>query len=150
MKSLYYNITRGVRNLFRWFSTIWQLRDWDFGFTEDFARKQISYTRRCLEQSQSRSVGFTTDEIEDTTDIYIQSMQICEKILQRRRDNWYLRNAPAWYPTIEENTESGMHIFIIPNDTEWDEFGILSDNVEQQDWKWLWNIVRDYGQGWRD
>jgi hypothetical protein len=72
MKTFFYNITYGIQNLIRYFSIIWNDRNWDFGWFYILMRRKIELMRKDTEKYDIHEKKYRC----------IKYMKICERLLE--------------------------------------------------------------------
>jgi hypothetical protein len=70
---------QGVKNLWKWFPTIWKDRDWDTYFIYEIIKVKL--------KNQSEYIGFHDRHTSSKRDAEI--MMLCHTLIQRRQDEYY-------------------------------------------------------------
>ncbi len=120
LKWIFHNTYKGICNLISYFKVVWEDRNWDFAYTEHLLIVKYKRLYKCL---ASDDYLVAVDQ-----DTYLQALDICIKILERRRDDFY-----TWMWDVENSTkEERLKLYAI----------------EERDWNIYCDIVKKYGRRW--
>jgi len=78
-RHMHREFARGVKNLWRWFPTIWQDRDWDQAFIYTMLAKKLEFQAKYIGDR-----GLHTDAERDA-----ERMQLVVKLIKLQRDEFY-------------------------------------------------------------
>lgn len=142
---------RGFYNLFYYFKTIWNDRDWDHAYIEELQLKKLkkAYKFRTTSKWCARCIG---QEKQD------KALKICIDILERRLNNWYTHVWDEHYgqynhmefESIPGSTMSKINFTVEESANQnYNAFG-YHDKVEERDWKNYCEIIKKYQQTWWD
>jgi len=78
-KHLHRNITKGIKNLWKWFPLVWKDRDWDHHFIFEVLKFKIKNTSKYIE-TKKRFVGWENE---------VRYMNICVNLIDKIQEEWY-------------------------------------------------------------
>ena len=118
-----YNSTK---NLIKWFPIIWNDRDWDSVYIEEMLLFKLNNMYKRFSDPNATYVDWDTEHAKPA----LKALNICVKILERRRDNYY---TDYWWS--RDQTHEDL---------------ILSSQLEQRDWKLFCRLMEKYFDYWWD
>jgi hypothetical protein len=116
IKDTYRNIKYGLRNLYKWFPTIWKDRDWDYVFILEVLKVKLQnqaealygdipdreYERmqtiiRLIDRVQHESYvdsliergNVTTEDLQDAFNKHDKARKLLFKLLEQRIEHWW-------------------------------------------------------------
>ena len=156
LRDIWYNLKNGFSNLRKFFWVVWKYRSWDFHYNlEVFAKTIETY----LEQSQYSPAM----EIDDTRLPKERNMKSELELIKNQNAYNYIESAEKElgikYPYKDTNFkefihENGEKMFELVNNDTKEEREIInklikrSNEIEQEEWNELWDIIKSDAQGW--
>jgi hypothetical protein len=122
-----HKLIRGIKNLIKWFKTIYNDRDDDNVFLE-----HILYKKLCGIHKHQKQYSQHADSAKS-----LQALEICIAILERRLNDWY----------FDEIYLNSKHKYII-DESRKISFILTLHDTEKRDWKILWRLMERWGQYW--
>lgn len=120
-------LIRGIKNLIKWFKTIYNDRDDDNVFLE-----YILYKKLCGIHKHQKQHSQHADSAKS-----LQALEICIAILERRLNGWY----------FDEIYLTSRHKYTT-DESRKISFILTLHDVENRDWKILWRLIEQWGQYW--
>lgn len=120
-------LIRGIKNLIKWFKTIYNDRDDDNVFLE-----YILYKKLCGIHKHQKQHNQHADSAKS-----LQALEICIAILERRLNDWY----------FDEIYLTSRHKYTT-DESRKISFILTLHDVENRDWKILWRLIEQWGQYW--
>lgn len=147
------NIFRSLYNLFYYFKTIWNDRDWDHMYIEELHLKKFkkAYKFRTTSKYCMRCEG---------QEKYDQALRICINILERRQKDWYTEVWYEWegkyidYEWIDVPGSKLVELKSHKNPKNLagyvEDYRDKTQSVEERDWKNYCEIIKKYQRHWWD
>ena len=120
-------LIRGIKNLIKWFETIYNDRDDDNVFLE-----LILYKKLCGIHTHQKQYSQHADSAKS-----LQALEICIAILERRLNDWY----------FDEIYLNSRHKYIT-DESRKISFLLTLHDIEKRDWKILWRLMERWGLYW--
>lgn len=152
VRSVYYNLKYGIRNLFRYFKVIWNDRDWDELYVFILLNKKFTYMEE-LHRKYGNSVNSKK---------YADEIKLAKLLTERIINRDYNENALTQYYNKygkdfwELDEESIEHYFKRKNDISKQQRDMRSraykhaDKMEKQDIEYLFKHMSKHIQKWWD
>ena len=156
MKSLYYSIKNGIRNIIKWFPVIWNDRDWDW----TFILKILHHKLNNMESSFRSEYAMHANN-----EKHAHNIMIAKKLCKRLIENEYLSNATLQHDKkfeevdfkdlfIKDSGIKNMSRYVGDSDKEraksFDKCCKHSDYMKNQDLDYLFTHLRKYIECWWD
>ena len=119
-------IYNSIKNLIKWFPIIWRDRDWDHAYIEDMLLFKLNNMYKRFSDPNTTYVDWDSKHAKPA----LKALNLCVKILERRRDNWYTN---YWWDRGQTNED--LH---------------LSTQLEQRDWRIFCQLMEKYFAYWWD
>ena len=144
---------QGIKNLAKWFSIIWQDRDWDQSYLYEIIKFKLEQM-----ESYHREHGITLNAYK-----YADQMRVCVNLLDRLIKDDYAENAfkhhdKKWgdgrltfNPKFSVEREKAITDKEKAQERkEWNRLYEHSDNLHKQDLDMLFTNMRKHIEGWWD
>jgi hypothetical protein len=119
-------VYNSIKNLIRWFPIIWKDRDWDHAYVEDILLFKLNNMYKRFSDPNATYVNWETEHAKPA----LKALNICVKILERRRDNYY---TDYWWDRGQTNEDL-----------------IISYQLEKRDWRLFCLMMEKYFNYWWD
>jgi hypothetical protein len=117
---------RSIKNLIKWFPIIWNDRDWDHAYVEDMLLFKLNNMYKRFSDPNATYVDWETEHAKPA----LKALNLCIKILKRRRDNYY---TDYWWDRGQTNEDL-----------------IISYQLEKRDWRLFCLMMEKYFNYWWD
>jgi len=119
-------VYNSIKNLIKWFPIIWNDRDWDHAYVEDILLFKLNNMYKRFSDLNATYVNWEAEHAKPA----LKALNICVQILERRRDNYY---TDYWWSRGQEGKDL-----------------MLSNQLEQRDWKLFCRLMEKYFDYWWD
>lgn len=121
-----YYIYRSIKNLIKWFSVIWNDRDWDHGYIEDMLLFKLNNMYKRFSDPDATYVNWESYY----TSKALKALKLCIQILERRKNNYYTE---YWWSRGQTHEDL-----------------LLSSQLEERDWRLFCRMMEKYFNYWWD
>lgn len=108
---------RGVKNLIRWFPTIWNDRDYDYYYTIELLKKKLLFQAEAMSK----------DSLHESSSKSVEQMRQCAVLLHVIQNESYFNEVLLKLDTTEEDLNEAIKEH---DDARVRAFTILSENIE--------------------
>ena len=121
-----YYIYRSIKNLIKWFSVIWNDRDWDHAYIEDMLLFKLNNMYKRFSNPDTTYVNWESYYASKA----LKALKLCIQILERRKNNYYTE---YWWSRGQTHEDL-----------------LLSSQLEERDWRLFCRMMEKYFNYWWD